>query len=168
MQWNITAPATSYTGGAGCGFADPGWLGNTADNGAADLVATGTYAGNLDRIAVHLHTIDGAYTRSGVVPGTIGLQVEVDGEIIYESSADDGLTVDVTRSETGATGLIEATITDINKLTEEDLATHDVIVRASTFFSDDVNGRVWGASEIDSGVTFNPTKVAGTRVRAYR
>ena len=165
VAWNTTKPATSYTAGGGCGSADPGLLINTADDGGADLVATGTYTGNLDKISVHLHTIDGPYSRSGVFPVTVGTQVEVDGVIVFESGAD-GIELDAVRSSTGATALAEYTITNLNRLASTDLKEHEVIVRVATHFSDDANAWVWGASEIDSGVTFNPTAISGVKVKA--
>ena len=167
VQWSTAAPTTSYTGGAGCGFADPGLLVNTADTGQADLVMSGTYTGNLDKISVHLHSIDGPATRSGLVPVTVETQVEVDGVIVFDGTATP-VAMDPQRSESGATALVQYTVTDINQLAESDLKTHDVIVRVATYYSDDVHGWVWGASEIDSGITFNPTKLSGTRVRAAR
>jgi hypothetical protein len=171
VAWDTTAPATSYTAGAGCGFADTGESDEelkpvVGDDPTGELVLAGTYTGNLSSLSVHLHAIDGPWTRSELFGLELITSVDVDGVTIYDSAGP--LLLNHVRSDSGATIFGEYTITDIGLLDEADLAEHEVVVRINARYSDDLYGWVWGAAEIDSGVTFNPPKVAGTRVRAAR
>ena len=171
VAWDTTPPGTSYTAGAGCGFADSGdsdaetkpVLG---EDPTGELVMAGTYTGNLDNLSVHLHAIDGPWTRSELFGLEIVTSVEVDGNVIYDSAG--AVDISYVRSASGATILGEYTVTGIGLLEEADLAEHEVVVRVNANYSDDLYGWVWGATEIDSGITFNPAKLAGTRVRAVR
>lgn len=169
VQWSTEAPTTSYTAGAGCGFADSGDSDpETApvlgEDPTGELVLAGTYTGNLDSLSVHLHAIDGPWTRSELFGMEIVTSVEVDGNVIYDSAG--AVDVSYVRSESGATILGEYTVTGIGLVEEADLTEHEVIVRINANYSDDLYGWVWGATEIDSGITFNPSTPAGTRVRA--
>lgn len=169
VAWNTTAPATSYTAGAGCGFADSGESAEetkpvVGEDPTGELVLAGTYTGNLDNLTVHLHVIDGPWTRSGLFGMEIITSVEVDGNVIYDSA--DAVDVSYVRSASGATILGEYTVTGIGLVEEADLVEHEVVVRINSNYSDDLYGWVWGAKKIDSGITFNPSTLAGTRVRA--
>lgn len=171
VAWDTTAPATSYTAGAGCGFADSGESDEetkpvVGEDPTGELVLAGTYTGNLDNLTVHLHAIDGPWTRSELFGMEIVTSVEVDGNVIYDSAG--AVDVSYVRSESGATILGQYTVTGIGLVEETDLVKHEVVVRINANYSDDLYGWVWGATEIDSGITFNPTTLAGTRVRAAR
>lgn len=164
VAWSTDAPSASYNSGAGCGFADPGPWGPGVEEATGELVLAGTYTGNLDTLSVHLHAIDGAFSRTGVWPMYVISAVEVDGNVIFDSGAE--MELEPLRSESGITALGEYTITNIGLLEEADLTEHEVVIRVKTAYDDDFYGWVWGATEIDSGVTFNPAKISGTRVRA--
>lgn len=171
VAWSTDAPTTSYTAGAGCGFADSGDSDpETApvlgEDPTGELVLAGTYTGNLDSLSLHLHAIDGPWTRSELFGLEIVTSVEVDGNVIYDSGG--AVDVSYARSESGATILGEYTVTGIGLVEEADLTEHEVVVRVNANYSDDLYGWVWGATEIDSGITFNPSTPVGTRVRAIR
>ena len=169
VGWDTAPPAASYTEGAGCGFADSGpsdpeTEAVLGEDPTGELVIAGMYTGNLDSLSVHLHAIDGPWTRTELFGMELSTSVEVDGTEIYNSNG--SLLVPHVRSESGLTILGEYTITDIGLLDEADLTEHEIVVRINSYYSDDLYGFVWGASEIDSGVTLNPTKVFGAKVRA--
>lgn len=170
VAWDTTPPAASYQSGAGCGYADTGPSDPDTEpilgeDPTGEIVLEGTYKGNLETLSVHLHSIDSHWTRSELFPLGVTASVEIDGNTVLDT---EGNAIDMTpvRSESGLTAFVEFSLTHIGLVSEADLTEHEVVVRINSYYSDDINGWVWGASEIDSGLTFNPATLAPVRVRA--
>ena len=165
-KWTTTAPTASYTSGAGCVLVDSGVLHNPDGDagGGGDAAFAGTYTGNLSSLTVHMHDVDGVLTRANISPGTrINAYIEVDGQAVYNMR---GLQLKPVAGPIRTTALAEFTVTDLNLLEEPDLKEHEVAVIIGVYYSDDVHTWAWGASEIASGISFNPTKPAATVVSA--
>jgi hypothetical protein len=157
-QWTTTAPNASYTSGAGCVLVDSGALHNpdNAADGGGDAAFLGTYTGNLSSLTVHMHDFDGVYTRANYSPGArINVHLEVDGEVMFSTT---GLQLKPVPGPVRTTALAEFTITDLNLLSEADLTQHQVTLIIGTYYGDDVHTWAWGASEVPSGITFNPAQ----------
>jgi hypothetical protein len=158
--WDTDVPTGSYTTGSGCGQLD------VSPQTGDEPVFTGTYAGNLDRLTVHAWVIDAGLERTGLFPEVwTQMRLLVDG---VEVAAADDLKIVPQPSETGLSRLLEFSVTDIGLLAEEDNVEHSVELQLGSMPYDDGDTIAWvlDATEIASGLTFSPSTLAATRVRA--
>jgi hypothetical protein len=179
--WDTNPPAQSVTEGAGCGAID---LGVVRDTGYVDAFFKGTFTGNIRDITVSLHHL--LLGRARQAPGyTVKVQwLEIDGVPLIEN-----LPIPVTPvlSSTGASELVEFSITDIGSATEIKDADGNVIdVKTTGLATEDGDGTtvhevmlmidtdpnetnsiwVWDTTEVPSGIVFNPDTLASARLKA--
>ncbi len=178
--FDTTAPAGSFQGGAGCGFADPGALINTGPGGGqADLATRGTSVGNLKNMTVELYML-GNYNY-GPVFGNVDLDVwlTIDGET-YLDPATAWVIPPLVETNGGATQKVEFTITNLGKVTTfpdgnvatEGLATEDgdgvqereILLTVGMHYGDAAAVWAFDATEVPTGITFNDPTPAGTKI----
>lgn len=188
VPWNTTAPSQSYTQGAGCGTVDTFFF-HPDPTTPYDASFRGTFSGNLRNLTVRLHNLVLGRVRTGTVT-QLGVRLQIDGQdYLPLGTGRNGSLVDVTPvpSSTGATELLEFSISDIGSAKEIkdgqgnviDVQTtgpvtedgdgsleREVTLIVTPFFTPYNNAFVWDATEIASGMTFNPPTLAGTRVKA--
>ncbi|MGH2693059.1 MAG: hypothetical protein ACRDHM_11270 [Actinomycetota bacterium] len=159
-SWNTTAPAASFTTGAGCGSLD-------SDKIDGDGVTfTGKHTGNLKQLTVHAWVIDCCVVRAGAFAEIYAnVSVQIDGTDVVSGVEAHLAPIP---SETGISRLLEFSVTGLKLLTEADYREHEVVVNLETasYLDGDQIGWVLDATEVDSGVTFSPTTLAATRVPA--
>lgn len=159
-SWDTTAPAESFTSGAGCGQVDVSYVEGD------EPVFAGTYTGNLDTLTVHAWVIDVGLSRTGVFEDVwTQMRLIVDGNEV--ASAED-LRIVPQPSESGVSRLLEFSVTNLGLTGEEDAAEHRLELHLGSMPYDDGDNIGWvlDAVEIDSGLTFNPERLAQVRVRA--
>jgi hypothetical protein len=159
--WDLTVPTTSFTAGGGCGTtAAP--IGDPELNGTWE----GTFAGNLDRMAVEVHIIDVGLSRAEVDYALVPT-LEIDNVPVPLDTGEFGFVeVETVRSDTNLTVRGRFTITGLNLKTEPGDGTTERKVRLSlSGTSADSGAFVWDATEVPSGITFNPEAVQGPTVR---
>ena len=187
--WNTTAPTQSYTQGAGCGTVDSFLFLEDSEN-IYDASFKGTFTGNLRNLTVRLHNLLlGRVRTTDATP--LAIRLLIDGQH-YISSAPGlpyGSMVEVSPvpSSTGATELLEFSITGLGSATEvkdsqgnvidvrtTGLATedgdgtteHEIVLMITPVYTPYNNAFVWDASEIASGITFNPSTLAAAKLAA--
>lgn len=185
-SWNTTAPAQSYTQGAGCGHVDAAFYG-TVDSTPYDLVYDGTFTGNIQSMTFELHNLLLSRARTA---GTydVGLRVSIDETHLFGDGTTQGTRITMTPT-LSSTGLTEKMTFSIQKLgcvreikdangTVIDVKTdgfatesgdgqeeHSIRVTIDQWFLDRAAGWAWGASEIPGGITFNSATLASTKVQ---
>lgn len=163
--WDTTKPATSYQAGGGCGNPDTYAEGTADHNPVYDFPFEGYYTGNINNMTIRLWAIDVAGSRA-LEEFTVDLHVLIDGvPIIARGTVADAPMIN---SSTGLTRLYEVTITHINLSKESDhLAEHYVQVTPYVKYIDGSGVLAWvyDATEIDSGIVFNDTTPAITRIK---
>ena len=189
-SWNETAPTASVTEGAGCGFADPGSRTGTNQENVYDAVFKGYHTGNLDSMTVRLHDIGVGPARTGAEQ-TLGVRVSVDGVSMFDTHTPAESPTDLVfgppvpvpstaevkvtpvASETGASNLVEFTITGLGFLQQPGAGTFDreILVTVNSL-SEHGSAWVMDTTEVPSGITFNPeipatAAVAATTPGAY-
>lgn len=105
VPWNTTAPSQSVQQGAGCGSLDSGHL-STA---FWDPVFQGTFHGNLRDFTLKLHNLILSQARPTTTLN-VRISVFVDDEPVISGQT---VTVTPTRSSTGASELVEISITNL-------------------------------------------------------
>lgn len=173
--WSTTAPAGSYTAGNGCGAADP------AVQGAGlatlyDAVFSGTYTGNIRDMTLELHNLVLSRARQAAT-FQVRVRMLIDGEPALPETAGRVVTVTPILSSTGATELFQISIPKLGcsrdifdadgKLV--DVKTDGLVTENGDGISEhsiqiaidspapQASAWVWDATEIASGITFNPT-----------
>ena len=177
--WNTTPPAGSVSGGNGCGTADFNAVAFYVDpqENPTDGVWRGSFTGNLDTLTVHAHCICVGGSRLNDL-ATIGVRLKIDGEpITGNGSAEHNVTV--SQQNAGVTQLYEFSVTDIG-MVEPNLDTdgdgvgdnpfgnvqHDITLTLEGY---QIVTNTWGmwvydTTEVPSGITFNPSTLAATRI----
>ncbi len=187
--WNTTAPTQSYTQGAGCGTLD-NFLYVEESPSIYDASFGGTFTGNLRNLTVRLHNLVLGRARTAeTTPLAIRLLIDGQHYIASAGAQPYGSMVEVkpVPSSTGATELLEFSITGLGSATEikdaqgnvtdvktpglasEDgagTAQHEVLLIVTPFYTPYNNAFVWDATEIASGITFNPPTLAAARLAA--
>lgn len=82
-SWSTTAPAQSFTAGAGCGFLDPPLTAATAPN-EFDGYFGGTHGGAIDKAEIEAHSLVLSRARAGAT-NSIRLRIFVDGEEVFNN-----------------------------------------------------------------------------------
>jgi hypothetical protein len=169
--WSTRPPAGSVTAGNGCGSGNPSPVRGIRPETPFDLSFAGTYRGNLDSLTVSMHNIVLGTAQAGN-PVALDMRIVVGNRSLFGTEEVTNAAGDtfeepavrrivVTPQATGATGapkLLEFTVTDIGLINEADLRNHRVVVTFETAFTNvsRQNAWVWGATEVPSGLTFNP------------
>lgn len=157
--WTTTKPTASYTAGAGCGFLDQTLLVSTVGGGntLVDAVFEGTHTGPVSAINVDLHELLLSHAESGVT-GAVHFEaiLEIDGvEAVNSSNVLTGA-----QPTPSPTGLSQSIRFGMNNLKVTDAEEHTYRLTINKYYSDTASAWVFGASEIASGIEFNPAKVA--------
>jgi hypothetical protein len=161
VGWSTSAPTASFTEGAGCGTADTFLTGSADHNVLYDAPFAGTFRGNLDSLTVHAHSllpIDA--NRTGEFKVAVLLQIG--GKTIIDRET--VVTAEAIASDTGASHLFEFTVTDIGFIEPGTSARNRQVQLTLMSTGRDVNSWVFDASEVDSGITFNPAEPAAVVV----
>lgn len=155
-SWNTTAPTGSYTAGNGCGFVDTLAASEPASP-PSDAVFEGTHTGPVSSITLDLHELLLSNIDAQLGGQLVGIGLEIDGNPV--ATTDTALTVPLIASSTGASNLMRVTFTNIKV---KDAAEHTYRVIVQKYNTAAL--WVWGASEIASGVEFNPVKAASFKI----
>lgn len=183
--WDTNAPTQSYTQGAGCGSLDTFFYGTANDN-PYDAVFQGTFTGNLRDITVRLHNLLlGRARAESQTP--LGVRLLIDGEPYLPGAYGTRVNVTPVLSSTGLSEYLEFSVTGLGSATEIlddqgnviDVATtglatedgdgttqHEILLTITPFFTPLINAFVWDATEIASGIVFNPATLANAKVQA--
>jgi len=174
--WNTTPPAGSYQAGNGCGWLDPGHT----EGGINDANYAGTFTGNLKSITIEAHNLLLSQVDANNIRRiTIGLTI--DGEPLLYNFVDmtpeissTGLTekflisipnLGCTKDVLDANGNVVNVLTD--GLATEDgdgSAVHQITLTLDSTYSDRGGAWVQDATEIPSGITFNPSSLAQVKL----
>ncbi|MGH2693145.1 MAG: hypothetical protein ACRDHM_11720 [Actinomycetota bacterium] len=158
-SWNTTKPAASYQSGAGGGYIATNASATTGDDDGSDRgVFEGTFTGNIDNIAATVYLfVPGRQGAGGT--HAMHLQLEVDGQLLYESSAAE-------RVNTGPDGDVVyrvdfAFVDAFSALEQNGIAVgpgvqHQIRVGLRPWFTvNDTGVYVYDAAEVPSGLVFN-------------
>jgi hypothetical protein len=176
--WNTTAPAGSYQAGNGCGWLDPG-----ATSGAsADAGYSGTFTGNLKSLTIEAHNLLLSQVDANNIR-RITVTLSVDGTELMAADtfvdmspelSSTGLTEKFLISITGlgctknvldANGNVINVITDGLATEDADGTTvHQIRLTLDSSYTDRGGAWVQDATEIASGITFNPATLAPSRI----
>ncbi len=160
-SWSEEAPGGSMgSGSGGCFTLDAYPDSAEAGDAMVDSVFTGTYEGAIDSIALHLYV--GSFAEQYGADPSAGITIVVDGTTVYSTPEEAHILARTGDGPFQQTSLWETTITNLGV----GAGTHDVQITYSDWFTDDLHFVMWGASDADSGISFNPTGKAGTVVRA--
>lgn len=158
--WSTSAPSGSFVGeGDGCGFVEPTL--RSQANVAVDAAWEGTFSGNLRAFNVYVHDLS---HRADTVGATFSLviRVWVDGELRI---ADASLTPTASVENSGVTHSFQFGVSDLGYAVEDGDGVIKRTIRVE-IRSRDANMWVWGASEVQSGISFNPPFVASPTLTA--
>ena len=179
-SWNTTAPAGSVTDGEGCTTADVNGIAVVVEpqENPTDGVWRGTFTGNLNTLTVHAHCMFCVGTSRADGAGTLGVRLNIDGEPITGDGTQSH-DVQAVEDNSGVTQLYEFSVTDIN-FVEPNIDTNGDGIGDNPFGTQqhtitltldgyDAGANTFGqwvydTSEVDSGITFNPTALAATRI----
>ena len=179
--WNTTAPTQSVQQGAGCGAIDLGAVRNT---GQVDAVFAGTFTGNLRDLTLRVHNLVLGRARTTPTFTVKVSELHIDGSLVVDNQ-----TANVTPvlSSTGASELVEVSVTGIGSATEvkdangnvidvqtTGLATedgdgttaHEILIYLDTDPNQSQSAWVWDTTEVPSGIVFNPPTLAAAQIAA--
>lgn len=177
--WNTTPPEGSVSDGNGCGTADVNgvlFVINPQEN-PTDGVWRGTFTGNLDQLTVHAHCICVGSARSDNA-ATLGVRLAIDGEAITGDGTGSH-DVTVVPANSGVTQLYEFSVTDIGMVEpniDEDgdgvgdnpfgKVQHEITLTLDGYdiVTNTLGMWVYDTTEVPSGITFNPSTLAATRI----
>ena len=185
-SWNTTAPAQSYTAGAGCGHLDAAVYG-TQPSTPYDVVYQGTFTGNIASMSFELHNLLLSQVRSGG-DYDVGLRVSIDGEQLFGDGTTQGAQITMTPviSSTGLTEKITFSVHrvgcarevvdangNVTDVITRGVATedgdgeieHEIMVTIDQWYLDRAAGWVWDAAEIPAGITFNPATLEAAKAQ---
>jgi hypothetical protein len=181
QAWDTNAPTQSVQQGAGCGAIDFGAVRNA---GLVDGYFKGKFTGNLRDLTLRVHNLLLGRARNTPQLTVKISELEIDGALVV-----DNLTANVTPvvSSTGASELVELSITGIGSATEvkdangnvidvqtSGLATedgdgttvHDITIYLDTDPNQQQSAWVWDTTEVPSGIVFNPPTLAAAQIAA--
>ena len=175
--WNTSRPTQSMQQGGGCGWADPSANPSTPSNpdGSSlhDATWRGTFTGNLETLTVGLHSITMGPSR--VYMGsrqTFNVSLFVDGTSMF-GLADDGRANRATvrlvpvMSSGHTSALYRFSITGLPfRADDGDGTKKRAITLSVAAASEHMMTWVYGATEVPSGIIFNPTEPAPVSVVA--
>ncbi|MFN2543400.1 MAG: hypothetical protein ABR600_02355 [Actinomycetota bacterium] len=177
-SWNTTAPAGSVTDGDGCGTGDANGVALVIDpqENPTDGVWRGTFTGNLDRLTVTLYNFANIGTARADGASALGVRLNIDGAAVTGDGSDSH-DITATDSNSGATQTYTFSVTDLgfaepNEDVDGDgigdnpfgTQQHTLTLTVDGYNVDQnaLGAWVYDASEIDSGISFNPGALAAT------
>lgn len=158
--WDTTKPTTSYAANGGCGQLD------VSPQVGDEPVFTGKHTGNIDKLTVHAWVIDAGLSRTGAFSDVwTQARLIIDGAKVVEAG---DVKIVPQASSTGISRLLEFSVTHIGLTGEDQAGTHTIELHLGSMPYDDGDTIAWvlDATELDSGITFSPSALASTRVRA--
>ncbi|HEV3473756.1 MAG TPA: hypothetical protein VG602_00060 [Actinomycetota bacterium] len=179
--WDTNAPTQSVQQGAGCGAID---LGAVRNAGLVDGYFKGKFTGNLRDLTLRVHNL--LLSRARNTP-TLGVKIsalEIDGNLVVDNQA---VQVTPVLSSTGASELVELSVTGLGSATEikdangnvidvqtTGLATedgdgttpHEITIYLDTDPNQQQSAWVWDTTEVPSGIVFNPPTLAAAQIAA--
>lgn len=165
IRWTTDPPTSSVAAGGGCASHDSQMCcsGNVSnENYIYDAVFMGDTTGNLDTLTVNAWALDTGISRP---ESTVAFNVylAIDGKTRL-----DNVPVTVESATTDGVRHIQFSVTNIGLLSEQDHTRyHDVhlVMKTPTYSGSDLTW-VFDATEVPSGITFNPAEPVGTTLRA--
>lgn len=164
--WSTTAPATSFTAGAGCGSVDPSVAKNRAGGVDADFLTNGTYTGTIQSINVEVHSL--LLSQARALPDFPGeFELTIDGEqVVFDNT---------TRiaGQVSSTGVSEKFVFSFSRAKPAGATeapplagpgAHTIAVRFGSRTVEYNHLWVWGASEVPAGLTVNPAKLSAPKI----
>jgi hypothetical protein len=165
IPWDTRPPAAAFLGSAaGCAVADAQSVvpfGQAAGvHAVTDLVAAGTFTGNVRAVTVHLHDLSHR-ADAGSTQQVLYVTLEVEGERVVDREP---VTTTSVAENSGATHAVQLSITGLDLATEPGNGTTE---RDYRLFVDSQQGNVWAydATEVPAGITFNPLVPAAARIQ---
>lgn len=161
--FDTNRPAGSVLAGRGCGALDVTGSSNNSVYGFQESVFTGTFRGRLDALTVEMHARNFAKPPSAAEMAT-AVRLRIDGaEVVPHTHLN---ATRISGSSNEVTAAFEFSIRDIGLTRKGDDGNHDVELTLYTtdFFSASL--MAWDATEVPSGITFNPKVLAPVRVTA--
>lgn len=175
--WNAEPPAGSYQEGEGCGSLDPGALRGGNPGTIYDAVFAGTFTGNIRDLTIELHNLALSRARTGttfevrvrmlidglqIFPETAGVQVEVTPELSSTGASEKFLisvpNLGCSREILDEQGNVVDVVTDgFVSENGDGTSEHTIQLAIDSIFVNRAGAWVWDATEIPSGITFNPT-----------
>lgn len=165
IGWTTEPPAASLAQGGGCGSHDsqlccPGTTSN--NNYIYDAVFAGDVEGNLDTLTVKAWMFDAGAARTAA-SHQIDVYLAVDGRVRV-----DNVPIQVPLAPTDAARPVEFTVTGLNLLSEADATavhTVDLVMKTPLYSGTDLTW-LFDATEVPSGITFNPAEAAAISLKA--
>lgn len=153
--WDTTAPGSAATGN-GCGMYE-----NNVNAAGLNLDVQGTFTGNLDSFTVELHNLGQSQTTPDGTLRMIATLVVDD-----ECFADTGSMAFPVVPGVGPGHKITYTFTGLHFDDElgDGTQEHTIFIQARSSQEDTQSLWVWGASEVPSGITFNPATLEATQI----
>lgn len=190
-----TNPLVSFTTGAGCGGSDSdaGLLYGTTQATPYDFTFAGSIDGNLDTLTIEMHVANAGTERVEATRHQVELRVSIDGKSPFGTETVTGATgqqfetprivevpITLVPSATGATSSFKISIRGLaDKVGLAPAAGYgggeerEVLVTLGNIVNADMLALptgsytyLWGASEIASGITFNPPALTGSLLSA--
>lgn len=176
VGWDTTAPTGSATAGAGCGSVDSPFTQSAVPN-LYDTTFSGTFTGNLDSLTLEAHNIYAGAGRAST-PTSLAVRLIVDGSELTpgRNGLGEFVTLKPVRSSTGESELFKFSITNIGFTSPADAGDHEIqlLVNGGTrravgpSVNDSASVWVYDATEVASGITFNPPTLESTWIKASR
>lgn len=165
--WDTTEPAGSYQEGHGCGTVDLMLSGG--EETGEKVVFEGTFTGNLDQLTFELYMIDVGFVRLGEFEEVYAnMSISIDD---YAAGWIGEARLPVERTNSDVTARMEVTLTGIGLVHEDEAGEHTIRIEIETsdYYNGDSGAWVWDATEVPTGITFNPTEdqVADYVVEAF-
>lgn len=172
-EFTVDEPTGSFQSGDGCGEPENSYGSGVSQDNIHDMTFEGWVDANIDSMTFELHDLYLGAGRSGG-PVEIGLRILVDGTSPFGTDTDEAATgefsvpamyrFEVTPEVGEATAVYRFSVTGLRAFDgmvvpgAEYGAGEDHLVRFTIDTpSDGGHVLVWGASEVPSGVLFNPT-----------
>lgn len=164
--FSTAAPTASFTAGGGCGFVDTGLAGANAGNNVYDAVAEGQFTGAVKSLNVELHDLVLGLVEANTLGGVSFTAIlEVDGvEVLNTTDQDPPLEAVGVVSSTGISQKITFGV-DLSRKLIKGEGVHTYRLTIGKYYSDTASGWVGGATEIPSGIQFNPQKIATPTIK---
>jgi hypothetical protein len=164
--WDTTAPTRSVQSGAGCGWyenAGGAWLG--PNRTTLDAEWEGTFRGNVDSLTVELHDVHVSAARAtGVFLARATLLV--DGKEHLNTGEGGDLRLTPVPSQTRLSERMTFTLAgldlDDEPGTGSTVRRYRLVLRS---LMEEQSAWVWDATEVPSGITFNPAAPEAVTVR---
>ncbi len=180
-SWNTTPPTQSMQAGAGCAAVDVALVRNT---GQVDGFFRGTFIGNLRDLTLRVYSLLLTQARAASPLNVKVSRLFVDGALYVDNKA---VPVTVVKTPNGLAELAEVSVTGLGSATEvrdaegkvtdvvttglatedgDGSETHEITVYLDIDPSEVNAAWAWDATEVPSGIVFNPPALAAARIAA--